>query len=446
MNNASSQQDSFIHGGNEQLPQTRVPHYYSVEMQSTSVPSFQLVGLRNLGVTCWFNVVIQLLYHIPKFRKAILEFGTKTEQMPYSNPSCPVLVLQNLFSSISFSDNKQINPANAYESIGKLLENGVGQQDASEYLAVLLENIGTVMPRVVKSLFYGTCKSRNSRGPCKDGDKFLQYSIQINGNTNLLAALESSLTSQHVDPLEVETHNKAENLMQHFVQLPPVFLINISRLVPGNTPYEFVKNDHVLSFPSVLFMDRFMFENAEQMSNTISFIKAQETKMLNNQSKLVFLDQLLENLPKTKTTYECYQSLVDTTAIDFSILSSLNMQWEQEVCAMVPILEKDICLIDQEIYKEKNRRLPTVRPYQLHAILLHQGQSNVGHYCIFVWNSYAQTWFYISDDSFKQVTWDSISQAAFGGVESNSAHCLIYIDTLEVHSLLGKSILIKIIY
>jgi hypothetical protein len=80
------------------------------------------------------------------------------------------------------------------------------------------------------------------------------------------------------------------------------------------------------------------------------------------------------------------------------------------------------------------------RPYQLHAVMVHAGQSDGGHYWIYVWDSQQNHWYHIDDKFTRQVTWDVIVKTSFGGTtQESSAHCLIYLDVPKTYSLLGKT-------
>ena len=76
---------------------------------------------------------------------------------------------------------------------------------------------------------------------------------------------------------------------------------------------------------------------------------------------------------------------------------------------------------------------------QLHAVVVHRGEEHGGHYWTYIWDNSQQVWFHIDDNFTHQVTWDTIVNSTFGGVEhESSARCLIYLDSLQTDSLLGN--------
>lgn len=58
------------------------------------------IGMRNQGATCYLNSLIQSLYHIPYFRKAVFMIPTQSDVK--STESIP-LALQRVFYDLAFS-------------------------------------------------------------------------------------------------------------------------------------------------------------------------------------------------------------------------------------------------------------------------------------------------------------------------------------------------------
>jgi hypothetical protein len=436
---------------NQGLPSTRVARYFSIP-QSDSVPTSSKnntdnppVGLRNLGSTCWFNVAVQVLYHIPAFRQMILEFKVPPRSTVLI-PSMDVLVgLQELFLSITFSDKKLIDPTRAVNSIGKLLGQGLGQQDACEFLGVVLNRIREINPLVIEQLFIGSCTSTNSIESLNiPHQEFMQYTVQVNEDATLLDLLENSLKN-HSSSLKIDSAHILHSMMpldHHklcFNNLPPVFLIDLCRLVSGTNPTELIKSNHKMTFPSLVFMDRFMSENSEQvlrLDGLLENISSSKKKLEKNFKSLEYLHQ---NVPQLQNLYENYQETVGNTSVNFDLLRSLNHTWEIEIQSKMNEHHLQSQQLKQQLEHIRSREIHICRPYQLHAVLVHAGKSDGGHYWIYVWDSQQNHWYHIDDNFTRQVTWDIIVNTSFGGAnQESSAHCLVYLDVPKTCSLLSK--------
>lgn len=407
------------------------------------------VGLINLGSTCWFNVAVQILYHIPAFRQLILQFVPPQTTVPI--PSMDVLVgLQELFVSITFSDEKLIDPSRAVNSIGKLLGQGLGQQDACEFLGVVLNRIREINPHVIEQLFIGSCIPTNSMESSSiQGQEFMQYTLQVNEDATLLDLLEQSLKSHsQVNPssLRIDSaHTLHSSLpLEHpklcFSNLPPVFLIDLCRLVSGTNPTELIKSNHQMTFPSLVFMDRFLSENSELVLQLDRVLKNISSTKKGLAKKLRSLAILHQDVPQLKKLYENYQETVGETSVNFDLLRSLNLTWETEIQTKMNEHRHQSQQLNYQLEHIRSRKMHICRPYQLHAVMVHAGQSDGGHYWIYVWDSQQNHWYHIDDKFTRQVTWDVIVKTSFGGAtQESSAHCLIYLDVPKTYSLLGKT-------
>ena len=373
----------------------------------------------------------------------ILEFQVPSVPIP----SMEVLVgLQELFISIMYSDRKLIDPTRAVNSIGKLLGQGQGQQDASEFLGILLNRIREICPSIVEKLFVGSCTDPKGT----TNNQFTQYVLQVNQDTTLIDLLESSFRSKK-KPFKTKLTNlqhsddgqdlSLEKFKQSFSRLPPVFLIDLCRLnANGSNPTDFVKSSHRMAFQSLIFMDRFQYENSQQALNLNAalegLIESKEDVEVNFKS----LEILLQNMPQLQAVYENYQrSVGGNTTVNFDLLRSLNLSWETEIQSKMNELHLQSKLLERQVEQIRGRESTVCRPYQLHAVIVHQGQSDGGHYWIYVWDSRQNIWYHIDDNCTRQVSWDCIVNASYGGSDKEeSAHSLIYIDAHQIYSVLGK--------
>jgi len=70
--------------------------------------------------------------------------------------------------------------------------------------------------------------------------------------------------------------------------------------------------------------------------------------------------------------------------------------------------------------------------YQLHSVLVHEGNVNSGHYYSFL--NQNDNWFKCNDTQIIQVPESEVWDVSLGGNNNNgSAYCLIYYDTSKVN-------------
>ncbi|KAI3991323.1 hypothetical protein MKX01_034642, partial [Papaver californicum] len=114
------------------------------------------VGLKNQGATSYMNCLIQTLYHIPYFRKAVYHMPTTENDLP--SGSIP-LALQSLFYKLQYSDNsvatKKLTKSFGWDSYDSFM-----QHDVQELNRVLYEKLedkmkGTVVEGTIQQLVEG---------------------------------------------------------------------------------------------------------------------------------------------------------------------------------------------------------------------------------------------------------------------------------------------------
>ncbi|OZC11963.1 ubiquitinyl hydrolase 1 [Onchocerca flexuosa] len=124
------------------------------------------VGLKNIGNSCWFNVIVQTLFHIPRFRQMLFDTPIKTETKDITGKSnfwgnesgqlneisvdvlttSLLISLRQLAACLKASSRAYVDPTNVLKIISELNTSlnkaapciGI-QQDATEMLLRLIE-------------------------------------------------------------------------------------------------------------------------------------------------------------------------------------------------------------------------------------------------------------------------------------------------------------------
>ena len=67
-------------------------------------------------------------------------------------------------------------------------------------------------------------------------------------------------------------------------------------------------------------------------------------------------------------------------------------------------------------------------PYHLHAILVHTGFADGGHYFTYIFDRNQNKWRRYSDQEICEVSAEKVFEDSFGGQGLTSAYCLVYVD------------------
>ncbi|XP_023797104.1 ubiquitin carboxyl-terminal hydrolase 28 isoform X4 [Cyanistes caeruleus] len=113
---------------------------------------------------------------------------------------------------------------------------------------------------------------------------------------------------------------------------------------------------------------------------------------------------------------------------ELNLVQTCLQRWRNEIEQDVQDLKESIAGINLCIEQMYCDPLLQQVPYHLHAVLVHEGQANAGHYWAFIYDQTRKRWLKYNDISVTESSWDELERESFGGLRNASAYCLMYIS------------------
>uniref|UniRef100_A0A8I5T5N9 Ubiquitin carboxyl-terminal hydrolase 25 n=2 Tax=Pongo abelii TaxID=9601 RepID=A0A8I5T5N9_PONAB len=434
------------------------------------------VGLKNVGNTCWFSAVIQSLFNLLEFRRLVLNYKppSNAQDLPRNQKehrNLPFMrELRYLFALLVGTKRKYVDPSRAVEILKDAFKsNDSQQQDVSEFTHKLLDWLEDAFQMKAEEetdeekpknpmveLFYGRFLAVGVLEGKKfeNTEMFGQYPLQVNGFKDLHECLEAAMIEGEIESLHSE--NSGKSGQEHwFTELPPVLTFELSRFEFNQALGRPEKIHNKLEFPQVLYLDRYMHRNRE-----ITRIKREEIKRLKDY--LTVLQQRLEStteqqgapsseLPSTSPSSVAAissrsvihkpftQSRIPPdlpmhpaprhiTEEELSVLESCLHRWRTEIENDTRDLQESISRIHRTIELMYSDKSMIQVPYRLHAVLVHEGQANAGHYWAYIFDHRESRWMKYNDIAVTKSSWEELVRDSFGGYRNASAYCLMYIN------------------
>ncbi|XP_022616558.1 ubiquitin carboxyl-terminal hydrolase 28 isoform X2 [Seriola dumerili] len=269
------------------------------------------VGIRNVGNTCWFSAVIQSLFHLPVFRRLVLNYHLSErilEKCKSHSDKRNIAFMQELrclFALMVGSTRRFVDPSAAVELLRDAFRTNEAQQDVSEFSHKLLDwledafqlaasgnNAEDKQHNPMVQLFYGTfvTERRHEGKTLCNTEQFGQYPLQVNGFNNLDECLEGAMVEKEIESLHSD-HGVTSGRERWFKKLPPVLTFELSRFEFNTQLGRPEKIHKKLEFPQIIYMDRYLHKNIEQTNERRGEVK-----------------KLKEQLAVLQQKFECYKN------------------------------------------------------------------------------------------------------------------------------------------
>ncbi|XP_045694523.1 ubiquitin carboxyl-terminal hydrolase 28 isoform X4 [Phyllostomus hastatus] len=436
------------------------------------------VGLKNVGNTCWFSAVIQSLFQLPEFRRLVLSYSLPQnvlENCPSHTEKRNIMFMQELqylFALMMGSNRKFVDPSAALDLLkGAFRSPEEQQQDVSEFTHKLLDWLEDAFQLAVTAnsnprnksenpmvqLFYGTFLTEGVREgkPFCNNETFGQYPLQVNGYHNLDECLEGAMVDGDVELLPSD-HSVKYGQECWFTKLPPVLTFELSRFEFNQSLGQPEKIHNKLEFPQIIYMDRYMYRNKELVRSKRECIRKlkEEVKVLQQKLESTSKESSSQDVESTFSEDCVHKSTIVSKPLTSS-RSPMEMPahpaprtvTDEEINSVKTCLQRWRSEIEQDIQDLKNCIASTTQtveqmycdpllcqvPYRLHAVLVHEGQANAGHYWAYVYNQPRQVWLKYNDISVTESSWEELERDSYGGLRNVSAYCLMYINDKLPH-------------
>uniref|UniRef100_A0A8C9YNU6 Ubiquitin carboxyl-terminal hydrolase n=1 Tax=Sander lucioperca TaxID=283035 RepID=A0A8C9YNU6_SANLU len=442
------------------------------------------VGIRNVGNTCWFSAVIQSLFHLPVFRRLVLNYHLSErilEKCKSHSDKRNIAFMQELrclFALMVGSTRRFVDPSAAVELLRDAFRTSEAQQDVSEFSHKLLDwledafqlaakdNVEDKQQNPMVQLFYGTfvTERRHEGKTLCNIEQFGQYPLQVNGFNNLDECLEGAMVEKEIESLHSD-HSVTSGRERWFKKLPPVLTFELSRFEFNTQLGRPEKIHKKLEFPQIIYMDsyknygsgptkypladmlQFVLEFATTKPTSVSpaedlrpasptpvtHCDASEPEDPDSSEGLVSSCQrtpIYKPFTQCRHPVDCppHPAPHSITEEELHFVKTCLQRWRTEVENDINELKASIDRLTQMLEGMYSDNSLCQAPYRLHAVLVHEGQASAGHYWAYIYDHANQRWMKYNDISITESSWEELERDSFGGMTNASAYCLMYID------------------
>ena len=195
-------------------------------------------GLRNEGATCYLNAVMQMLFHLPAFRRSVFRIPT-ADPVAAGTPTVAT-ALQRLFWRLQSGGSSQ-STRELLGSFGWDRSDAIEQQDISDFCHILLDRLETEMkpmaPEEQLTTLCGVKAQYTDSAPAvgwtatREDTSTVTVLHGVKECADVEACLALLCKPEQID--EYDTGSAGKQTVERrlsFAHLPPILFLNLNRL------------------------------------------------------------------------------------------------------------------------------------------------------------------------------------------------------------------------
>lgn len=361
-----------------------------------------------------------------------------------------------------------VPPRKPVEPAIDILEEYARQQDVTEVAAHCLFQFSCAMRPTgvddsgeqsdeIHDMFFGQNTSHVMGG--KEHPTFVQFFNIITRVAKEPKDVYAALDTEY----DLSVRDDNSSAFVSISKLPPVFSINLNRVVWDAQTQRAIKLNHHVQVPETIFLDRYLDSptSSDLMSRRLQTwrIKA-ELSALNERRKVLETKQAnTDNLPHLYATAKQVLEHLQTLSMDedhsgpvLDISSDLVSKLDviaQSLQSELDAITTRIASLEQQI-KESFADMRK-HPYRLHAAFFHRGGASGGHYWVYIYDHQLELWRCYNDDrvsvvaNLNEIFGKPNESTAYGYATPVNPYFLVYVKE-ELVGKLVESVKRKIVY
>ena len=327
------------------------------------------MGLKNLGNTCYMNSIMQQLYMIPAFRKAMLEvddskFGVEP------NDQNALYQIKRIFGGLMELEKLFYNPKRLCGALKNMDGSPIDplvQQDVDEFFNMLIDRIenlikGTKEEKVMKNLFCGALANQFISQQCP----------HVKEREELFMAIQ----------LDVKARHSLKESLEKYVEGEMLEGDNAYYCEKCDAKRDTLKRTTLKRFPNILFLELKRFEfNFDLMAK-------------------IKINELVE-----------FPMELDMTPYSYHHIQRADLQAKMEESNISPedLTEDETATLNRVL-------TPDYYQYSLKGVVVHHGTADSGHYYSFIKDREgSECWFEFNDDKVTPFNAEDIPAECYGG-------------------------------